>query len=154
MYNEATMAHSFARVHLHLVFSTKNRIPLLKDRDLRTRVHRYLAGACKNLEVGPATVGGVADHVHLACRLSRTRTIAELLRDLKRESSRWLQQHIADFGWQEGYGAFSISPSHLPALKTYILEQEAHHHKESFKEEFLRLLEKYEVGYDERYVFD
>lgn len=148
------MAHSFAQIHLHVVFSTKNRIPFLKDREFRARVHRYLAGACKNLDAGPATVGGVEDHVHLACRLSRTVTIADLVRELKRESSRWIRREMADFGWQEGYGAFSISQSHLSALRSYIMDQEAHHQKVRFKEEFLRLMEKNDVEYDERYVFD
>ncbi len=112
---------------------------------------------CRNLESPSLIVGGVEDHVHILCFMSRTRTIAELIRDLKKESTKWLKKKEggpSDFRWQEGYGTFSISPSHVDALRRYIENQEAHHRRETFKEEYCRLLEKYGIEYDERYVWD
>ena len=102
-------------------------------------------------------VGGVEDHVHILCRLSRTSSIAELVRELKRESSKWIKtkdEALWDFHWQDGYGAFSISPSHVEELRTYIANQEMHHRQESFQDEFRRILKKYGVEYDERYACD
>ncbi len=151
------MPQSLAQVYLHLVFSTKYRVPFLRDKTLRDEVHRYLGGACGNLDSPSLIVGGVEDHVHLLCRLSRTRTLADLVRELKRESSRWIKEKdtaLAEFYWQGGYGAFSISPGHVEALRGYIAGQEEHHKKESFQDEFQRLLQKYGVAYDERYVWD
>jgi putative transposase len=100
---------------------------------------------------------GVADHVHILCRLSRTMSIADLVAELKRESSKWIKvrdPRLAKFHWQDGYGAFSISPSHVEALQEYIRTQEEHHRHEGFQAEFRRILEKYEVEFDERYVWD
>jgi putative transposase len=100
---------------------------------------------------------GVEDHVHILCRLSKTRSVSELVRELKRESSKWLKTkgpELADFHWQDGYGAFSISPGHVGKLKEYIATQEEHHRKESFQDEFRRILRLYEIEWDERYVWD
>ncbi len=151
------MPQSLAQIYLHLVFSTKNRTPFLQDAALRTNLHAYLAGACKNLGCPAVRVGGVADHVHIATRFARNITIADLVRDLKRESSRWLKTRsptLQDFRWQEGYGAFSVSPAHLPPLVEYIARQEEHHRRETFADELRRLLDKYGVEYDERHLWD
>ena len=151
------MPQSLAQVYLHVVFSTKHRRPLLQNVALREEVHRYLGGVCRNLGVPSLIVGGVADHVHVLCRFSRTITIADFVRELKRDSSKWLKtkdRELADFHWQDGYGAFSISPSHVEALRSYIANQEKHHEKVSFQDEFRRLLKKYGVEYDEQYVWD
>jgi REP element-mobilizing transposase RayT len=115
-----------------------------------------LAGTCNRLESPSLKVGGVEDHVHVLCRFGRKMSIAELLRELKRESSKWAtREHgLQDFEWQAGYGAFSVSPSHVEALTKYIVNQEEHHRRESFQDEFRRLLRKYGVEYDERYVWD
>src|SRR5207253_2558190 len=102
-------------------------------------------------------VGGVADHVHLLCRMGRTRSVAEFVRELKRESSKWVKTNagdMRDFAWQEGYGAFSLSPSHVEALRAYIANQEEHHRIVAFQDEFRRLLQKYGVEFDERFVWD
>jgi putative transposase len=102
-------------------------------------------------------VGGVEDHVHILCRLSKTIEIAELLRELKRDSSKWIKDEcpsLPEFHWQSGYGAFSISPSHVPALTAYIANQSEHHRRESFQDEFRRLCRKHGVEIDERYVWD
>ena len=151
------MAQSLAPIYLHLVFSTKQRRPFLDDKTLRHECHAYIAGACRKRGSPSIIVGGVKDHVHVLCMLSRQESVAVLIRELKRESSKWLKERspaLRDFFWQAGYGAFSISPGHVAALKEYIANQEEHHRKESFQDEFRRLLKKYGVAYDERYVWD
>jgi len=151
------MPQSLARIYVHIVFSTKERRSLLQDKRLRDQCHAYLAGTCKARGSPSLIVGGVADHVHILCMLSREESIAVLVRELKRESSKSLKTKSPDlrsFYWQSGYGAFSISPSHVEALKRYIANQEEHHGKEAFQDEFRRLLKKYGVAYDERYVWD
>jgi putative transposase len=153
---EVKMPQSLAQVYLHLVFSTKNRAAFLKDKDIQQRLHAYLAGICKKLESPSLKVGGVEDHVHILCRFGRKQSIADLVRELKRESSKWMtREHgLRDFEWQAGYGAFSVSPSHVDGLIAYIENQEEHHRRESFQDEVRRLLRKYKVEYDERYVWD
>jgi REP element-mobilizing transposase RayT len=151
------MPQSLAQVYLHIVFSTKERGAYLQNATLREELHKYLGGICRNLDAPSLTVGGVADHVHILCRFSRTLTLADLVRELKRESSKWIKTkspELSDFHWQDGYGVFSISPSHVGALRAYIANQEEHHKKETFQDEFRRLLNKYGLRYDERYVWD
>ena len=151
------MSQSLAQIYLHVVFSTKHRVPYLQDPALRERTHGYLAGACHNLGSPSIIVGGVEDHVHVLCRLSKTLGASELVRELKRESSKWLKEQsaeLASFYWQSGYGAFSISPGHLEKLKEYIANQEAHHKTETFQTDFLRLLALYQIEYDEKYLWD
>src|SRR5205085_7323264 len=131
-----------------IVFSTKNREAFLKDPNVRNESHAYLAGTCKALDCPPIVVGGVADHVHILCGLSRTITIADLIKNLKLESSKRIKlkaPSLADFYWQKGYGAFSVSPGHLEALRHYIMNQEEHHRSESFQDEFRRLMRKYGI---------
>ena len=151
------MPQSLVQIYVHLVFSTKHRHPFLTDKIFRSRLHAYLAGICKNLGSPSLQTGGVEDHVHILLRLSKTNDIADLVRDLKRDSTKWIHDenpNLADFYWQEGYGAFSVSPSHVPLLTNYIANQEEHHRKESFQDEFRRLCRKYNVSLDERYVWD
>ena len=110
------MPQSLAQVYLHLVFSTKDRRPFLQDTDLRNEMHNYLGGICNGLACPILRVGGVADHVHLLCRLGRSIAIADLIKELKRESSKWIKTKspsLANFHWQNGYGAFSIGPGHV-----------------------------------------
>jgi REP-associated tyrosine transposase len=107
---------SLAQIYIHVVYSTKGRRRYLQDLALRSELHKYLGGICRNLECPSLTVGGVEDHVHILCRLSRTCTVSDLVRELKRESSKWLKTkspELADFHWQDGYGAFSVSPGHV-----------------------------------------
>ncbi len=151
------MSQSFAPIYLHIVFSTKNRIPFLQDKELRRRVHHYLEETLRGFKCHPFRVGGVEDHVHIACQLSRQRTVSALVRDLKRRSSRWIKAkgfETTSFFWQTGYGAFSISPGHLKPLLIYISSQEVHHRQESFQDEVRRLLRTYDVEYDERRLWD
>ncbi|MFN0056294.1 MAG: transposase [Planctomycetales bacterium] len=151
------MPQSLAQIYLHIVFSTKGRHPWLEDREKRLDLYKYLAGTCQNQECPSLTIGGVEDHVHILCRFGRTTSVADLLKELKRTSSIWVKENIVgcdQFHWQSGYGAFSISPSHILPLQHYIENQEEHHRRESYQDEFRRLLRKYEIEWDERYVWD
>jgi REP element-mobilizing transposase RayT len=151
------MPQSLAQIYLHIVFSTKERRPFLHNQAILDETYHFLGGICNNLGCQVLRVGGVADHVHILCRLTRTISVAELVKELKRESSHWLKTKstdLAEFFWQGGYGAFSVSPGHIEALLDYIAKQEEHHRKETFQEEFRRLLTKYGLEWDERYVWD
>ncbi len=129
------MPQSLVQLYVHLVYSTKHRKQYLKAREFREQLLSYLAGICRNLESPALIVGGVEDHVHVLCRLGKSMAVSDLVRDMKRDSSKWIkaeQPRLADFHWQRGYGAFSISPSHVDALKQYIAGQEEHHRHETF----------------------
>jgi REP element-mobilizing transposase RayT len=118
-------------------------------------LHAYLGGTCNNLGCSVLRVGGVADHVHILCRFGRTLSVADLVKELKRESSQWLKPKVSrDFYWQSGYGVFSISPAHVEPLRDYIANQEEHHREKTFQEEFRDLLRRYGLEWDERYVWD
>jgi len=151
------MPQSLVQIYVHIVFSTKERRPFLRDAKCRDAMHRYLSGICDKQGSPSIAIGGVEDHVHLACRLSKTGDVASLIKELKQGSSTWIKAEFPDqesFYWQHGYGAFSVSPSHLEALKTYIANQESHHQSESFQDEFRRLSKIYGIEIDERYVWD
>jgi REP element-mobilizing transposase RayT len=151
------MPQSLARVVLHIVFSTKNRVPFLKDTETRTRLHAYMAGILQDIGCDPILIGGVEDHVHILCNLSRTMTIASLVEEAKKNPSKWMKEQspaYADFYWQGGYGAFSVSQSNVEQVRLYIANQEEHHHKVSFQDEFRALCRKHGVEIDERYVWD
>jgi REP element-mobilizing transposase RayT len=151
------MPQSLAKILVHAVFSTKDRRPFLRDTALRQQLHHYLGGILKNLDCQPFVVGGVEDHVHLLASLSRTCAAAEMVKEVKRGSSLWAKERDAgmwDFGWQNGYGIFSIGSSQIEDVRRYIAEQEQHHRKVSFQDEFRLLLKRYELAYDERYVWD
>jgi putative transposase len=150
------MPQSLARVLVHLVFSTKNRAAVLTP-EIRTELHPYLSVVLNNDGCPSLRVGGVEDHVHLFFALSRTRSIAQVVENVKTSSSKWLKTKdpaLADFHWQSGYGIFSVSQSNADEVIDYILRQEEHHSKMTFQDELRRLLERYEVEYDERYVWD
>jgi putative transposase len=151
------MPQSLAQVYLHVVFSTKHRVPFLLDPLLRAEAHDYLGGTCRHLDSPSIIVGGVADHIHILCRLGKTWSVSDFVRELKRESSKWVKERSADlaqFFWQNGYGAFSVSPRELETVAAYIANQEAHHAGESFQDEFRAILAEYRIDYDERYVWD
>ena len=151
------MPQSLAQVYLHIVFSTKDRYPWLGTKQLQADTHAYISSTLNNLDCPCLITGGVADHVHTLCRFGRTLSIADLVRDIKRSSSRMLGDRggvLKGFHWQSGYGAFSISPSHVEGLRAYIRNQEEHHRRESFQDEYRRLLKKYGLEFDEQYVWD
>jgi putative transposase len=153
----ARMAQSLGKILVHTVFSTKDRRPFLRDKSLRDELHRYLGGILMNLDCQPIIVGGVEDHVHLLCALSRTCEAAEMVKEVKRGSSIWIKcksPELADFSWQSGYGIFSIGFSQIKDVRDYIAGQEEHHRKVSFQDELRQLLRRYEIEFDERYVWD
>jgi REP element-mobilizing transposase RayT len=151
------MPQSLSAVYLHLVFSTKDRRPFLRDKAVRDVLHAYMGGVSKTLDCPPLIVGGVEDHVHLLCRFARTITQAEWVKELKRISNGWLKEHGRDYGdfeWQGGYADFSVSQSNLERVQQYIASQEEHHRKLTFQDELRTLLRKHEIEFDERYVWD
>ncbi len=150
------MGQSLAKVYIHALFSTHNRQPLLSD-SWREELFQLLGGAANNLGCQSLIVGGVADHVHLLFQLGRTITIADAVGKIKSSSSAWVNQAkvpTGDFHWQTGYGAFSVSQSNVDAVRAYILGQPEHHAKQTFQDEFREWLCRYEVEWDERYVWD
>ncbi len=151
------MPQSLARVVLHLVFSTKNRVPFLKDPGVRAGLHAYMAGVLQNIGCEPILINGVEDHVHILCNLSRTITIADLVEEAKKNPSKWMKEQgsaYRDFFWQTGYGSFSVSQSNVEQVRAYIGTQEEHHRKVSFQDEYRALCRKHDVGIDERYAWD
>jgi putative transposase len=151
------MPQSLSAVYIHLVFSTKDRRPWLRDPSIRSSLHAYLGEVSKQLDCSPILVGGVEDHVHLLARFGRTITQAEWVKELKRVSSIWLKEQgpdFHDFHWQGGYADFSVSQSNLDQVREYILHQEEHHRKLGFQDELRALLRKHNMEWDERYVWD
>jgi putative transposase len=151
------MPQSLAKVLVHVVFATKGRRPFLRDRAIREELHRYSGGILNRLDCPPIIVGGVEDHVHFLCGLSRTSSAADMVKEVKRGSSLWLKTmspDLADFNWQNGYGIFSIGFSQIESVRDYIAGQEEHHRRVSFQDEFRRLLGRYAIQFDERYVWD
>jgi len=152
-----TMPQSLANVVVHLIFSTKDRRPLLRDVELRRAMHKYLGGTSGTLNCNPIIVGGIEDHVHLLAQQARTISISEWVKELKRVTSLWAKEHdsrLRDFQWQAGYGAFSVSQSEVGRVELYIQQQEEHHRKFDFKTEYRTLLERHRIEFDERYVWD
>lgn len=150
------MPQSLACVLVHLVFSTKDRRPLITDA-VRPQLHAYMVGILGKHGSPSLITNSVADHVHILLSLSRTITVAKVVEELKTGSSSWIKtqgQMFADFFWQNGYGAFSIGQSGVDNLKAYIANQPEHHRRVTFQEEYRMFLKKYAVEHDERYVWD
>jgi REP element-mobilizing transposase RayT len=146
------MAHAFSRNHVHLVFSTKGRRPTIPN-EMQPQLWSYLAGICKNYEMSALAIGGTENHVHVLFALTPKVALAKAVQLLKANSSKWMGEQGIDFAWQEGYGAFSVSSSNLESVTRYIRNQEAHHRKFNFEEEFRALLKKHGVDYDPKYIF-
>ena len=150
--NIATMGSTFLSLHYHIVFSTKERRPYIKA-GWRPQLHEYLGGTVRGLGGIPEIIGGVEDHVHLLVGLRATHRLADFMQELKKASSIWsADQHEKEFSWQEGYAAFSVSWTHLDAVRNYIATQEVHHQKTDFVAELRALLEKNGVKYEEKYL--
>jgi putative transposase len=151
------MPQSLANVALHIVFSTKQRRPYLQDDGLRQSLHSYLIGILRQRDCPALALNSVADHLHLLCQLSRTITIADLLKEVKGSSSHWLKSEstaLQGFQWQGGYSVFSVSQSKISIVKQYIANQSEHHRKQSFQEELLGLLQRHQIQYNEEYLWD
>jgi len=144
------MGSTFFSLHYHIVFSTKERRPFIKP-EWRPRLHAYLGGIIKGMNGVPEMVGGVEDHVHILTSLRSVHCIADVLRDLKKESSTWAKDNFSrTFTWQEGYAAFTVSPTATDSVRRYIATQEAHHRKHSFVDELRELLNAAAIEFDEK----
>lgn len=148
------MPSTHLSLHYHLVFSTKDREPWLSP-TARARVHEYLGGTVRGLGGVAHAVGGTADHVHVFVGLRATHCLADVMREVKSESSAWIHKEIglAGFAWQEGYGGFTVSASSLEKVRAYVLRQEEHHRVATFQEEYVGMLQRGLVEYDERYLW-
>jgi len=150
------MGHTYYSVYEHIVFSTKHRMRVLST-EIQPELFAYLAGAVKNQGCKTLAVGGELEHVHLLVRKSNTLLTGDLVKEIKRTSSKWMKgKHITlrNFGWQTGYGAFSVSYSKLDDVNEYILKQAEHHAKSTWEEELRALLVKNGIEFDERYYLD
>lgn len=150
------MGQSLVKNYLHIVFSTKYRQPLIQP-PIESELHAYLGGICNELECQVIKVGGYTDHVHVLCMLSKKITLMKLMEVLKANSSKWIKtkgKGYENFYWQDGYGAFSVNPSQIDRVIKYIENQHAHHQKKNFQDEYRAILKKYEVEYNEKYVWD
>jgi REP element-mobilizing transposase RayT len=148
------MPSTHLSLHYHLVFSTKNREPSMPA-ELRARIHEYLGGAIRGMNGVAHAVGGTADHIHVFAGLRATHCLADVMRELKSESSGWIHRELSlpSFQWQEGYGGFTVSASHIEAVKTYVLNQEQHHQAQSFQDEYVAMLKRGLVEFDDRYLW-
>jgi REP element-mobilizing transposase RayT len=148
------MPSTHVSLHYHIVFSTKDRMPLIAA-TWRDRLHGYIGGVARNLDGVAEIVGGVADHVHLLIGLRAAHCLADVVRDITAISSRWVHEeiHSTAFQWQEGYGAFTVSASQRGIVHDYIVRQEEHHRRLSFQDAYVELLKRSGVEYDERYLW-
>ena len=148
------MPSTHLSLHYHVVFSTKNREPTI-DSTWRARLHAYLGGSIRQAGGVPDCIGGPDNHVHLLMGLRATHRLSDVMRDIKSASSAWVRQEVGagEFGWQEGYGGFSVNGGQREKLREYISNQEEHHRKRTFEEEYLEFLRQHQVQYDDRYVW-
>ena len=150
------MPQSLANIHIHLIFSTKDRMPLISDA-VRDDLHAYMATILANLKSPATLINSVEDHIHILLNLSRTCPLAKAVEDVKRDSSKWLKTQgpaFSGFAWQAGYGAFSVSESNCGAVANYIRNQREHHRKITFQDELRTFLDKHQLSYDEKYLWD
>ena len=150
------MGQSLVRNSIHIIFSTKNREALIHP-PFEMDLHNYIGGICNNMECASIKIGGYNDHVHILCMLSKKIALVNLIEEIKKGSSKWMKtrhESLNNFYWQDGYGAFSINPSQIETVISYISNQQQHHYKKTYQEEYRSFLKKYNVSYDEKYVWD
>lgn len=150
------MPGTFSQIYIQVIFAVKGRQNLIA-KSWRNELHKYIAGIIKGKEQKSIIVNGVADHIHCFIGLKPSMAIADLIRDIKNNSSNFINTNkfvVGKFSWQEGYGAFSYSQSQIEDVYQYILNQENHHTSKSFREEYTQLLRNFEIPFDEKYLFD
>ncbi|MBE9468108.1 MAG: IS200/IS605 family transposase [Bacteroidetes bacterium] len=150
------MANTYTQINIHAIFSVQGRKNLLKD-NFRENLFKYISGILKNNKQFPLAINGFTDHVHIFFELHPTTAISDILRIVKTNSSKWINEnHFINghFSWQAGYGAFSYSHSQRNNVIKYIINQKKHHSKKSFKDEYLELLKKFKIEFDDHYVFE
>ncbi|MBI4851697.1 MAG: IS200/IS605 family transposase [Acidobacteria bacterium] len=149
------MGQTYTNLIIHVIFSTKDRIEVI-DPEMKPKLFAYMSGIIRNIKGKPLKINGISDHVHLLIQLSPTNSISQAVQTIKANSSRWIHENYPSkesFAWQTGYGAFSVSRSSVPIVFKYIENQEMHHQKLSFKDEFLTLLKKNDIEYDENFIW-
>ena len=147
------MPSTHTNLHYHIVFSTKERLPLITD-DWKDRLHAYLGGIVKTQEGVPLAIGGINDHAHLLVGLKSSHRLDYFIRDVKADSSKWVHLELGKkFEWQKGYGAFTVSPNAVENVKNYVIHQPEHHKRKTFKEEYVELLEASGTEYDEKFLW-
>lgn len=150
------MPQSLSNLAIHVIFSTAGRVPFVEE-DRLERLWAYGIGVLRQLECPAIQIGGRPDHLHLLFRLSRTDRVSDVVKEVKTSTSKWLKpQHdaLSSFAWQAGYAAFSVSPRDIDMVRSYIQNQERHHHKHSFQEELRAILKTEGVEFDERYLWE
>jgi REP element-mobilizing transposase RayT len=149
------MAGTYTKLLYHLVFSTKNRVPIISER-LQDDLYSYIGGIVRGEGGDLLEIGGMPDHVHLLTKFKPNKSVSEMLNRIKAKSSKWVNEEkpkMRKFGWQDGYAALSVSQSAVKAVKRYIENQESHHLRQSFQDEFIALLEKHGIEYEDRYLW-
>jgi putative transposase len=149
---EERMSHTYARIHVHVIFSTTERQKLI-PKDVQPKLWSYMAGIFHNKGIAPIAINGTDNHVHALFHLPSTMALAKAVNFLKTNSSSWMNEHRRRFAWQDGYGAFSVSESNTEAVVNYIRNQEKHHRRRSFEEEYLEFLKRHRIEFDPKYVF-
>jgi len=150
------MGQSLVKNYMHIIFSTKLRVQLIHQ-PVQDELNSYIGGICKEMECQPIKIGGYTNHIHILCMLSKKIALMKLLEEVKSHSSKWIKTkgtELNNFYWQNGYGAFSVNPTEIDKVITYIENQKEHHKKKTFQEEYRAFLKKYKVEYDERYIWD
>jgi putative transposase len=150
------MPQSLVYNYIHFVTSTKHRQPLILP-DIQDKLYAYIAGICTQLESHALQIGGIEDHIHILCLLSKKISLVDFAQEVKQRSSKWVKtqgKEYHSFQWQAGYGAFSVNPKQIDIVKQYIIRQKEHHSKSTFQDEYLLFLKQYGVDFDERYVWD
>ena len=149
------MPNTYTQLHIHFIFAVQNRTSLIKN-EWQERLNQYITAIIQNRDHKLLAINGMPDHVHVLIGMRPTQSISSLMQEVKRDSSEWINKQKfcpGQFSWQQGYGAFSYSKSQLPAIISYILEQEKHHHKKTFITEYKEFLDSFGIEYDERYIF-
>ncbi len=150
------MGQSLVKNYVHIVFSTKNRQPLIFP-PVEAELHSYLGGVCNSLDCQVIKVGGYIDHIHVLCKLSKKIALMKLMEELKSHSSKWIKTKGAgyeNFYWQDGYGAFSVNPAEVDSVINYIAKQHEHHNRKTFQDEYRAFLKKYDIEYNEKFVWE
>lgn len=150
------MPQSLSKIYTHIGFGTKYRQHSI-DTNIECHLHNYLGGICKSWECNPIQIGGYSNHIHILCQISRKVAPAKLIQELKQSSSKWIKtkgHSYQNFYWQDGYGVFSVSHSQVKRVVAYIRHQHEHHKNVTFKSEFVSLLKKHQIEFDERYIWD
>jgi len=149
------MANTYTQIHIHAIFAVQNRLSIIKD-EWQNDLYSYITGIVTNHGHKMMQINGMPDHVHMLIGLHPVQSLSELMKYVKQDSTKWINQNRfinGRFSWQEGFGAFSHSKSQIPGVIKYIREQEEHHRKRTFREEYTDFLEKFDVDFDERYIF-